>query len=340
MNYKKSVLAMAVAGLAIGSVAHADLKISGQVNQRAIVGGDLKDDISVADNTMTGTRFRLTGDTQTGGITAGFRYEIQLRANNSAAPGSTAEEETSGFKGNFGDNEVRWADTYLKGSFGKVSLGRGEPAASNTADATYGNGNFYSTPNLVWLAYQGAVIDEGLSGIGAKGFDADSGRISRIQYDSPNFSGFSFAASLGNDDNTAFALRYQGKVGPGTLKARYGSVEVDNTSKGRALSSNVDRQAASFLYQFDMGLNIGGSFGTDDVNSDNDYDHFAIGWKKGKLGASVEVLEDDGDDKVTTMGATYKVTKGATVYINRADFDNAGTADDYDGIMVGMHVKF
>jgi hypothetical protein len=346
MKNKKSVFAISTLALALCATAHADLKISGQVNQRAIIGGDLKDDISVADNTMTGTRFRFTGETE-GDLKAGFRYEIQMRQNNSAGGGSTTEGE-GGF-----NVEVRHSEGHIKGGFGKVTLGRGEPAASNTADATYGNGNFYSTPNLVWLAYNGAVTDFNndpgnagnliVGGTGARGFDGDSGRTSRIQYDSPNFNGFSFAYSLSNDSGKELGVRYQGKIGPGSLKARYGM--GDRSEKAFAGTAEVDKTVFSFLYQLDMGLNFGGSMGSDDRagQSGNDYDHFAIGWKKGKIGASYEFLEEDNGDEVTSFGATYTVAKGANIYVNMAQFDNNSQAsgnNSFDGMMLGLHVKF
>ncbi len=333
MKNKISLLTVTVAAMAATSAVQADLKLSGQVNQRAIIAGDVKDDISVADNTMTGTRFRFTGDTQPkNGITAGFRHEVQLSNNRSVASGSSTDAEG----GN--QDEIRWSDVYLKGAFGKLSVGRGEAAGDDTADSTYGNGNFYSTPNLVWLAYNGAAQDVGLGSIESRGFDANNGRKSRIVYSSPSFSGFSFSLSLGNDDNRQVGIRYAGKVGPGSLKARFGA--IDFTKDSVAVASHQDRQVASFLYQFDFGLNLGGSFGSDDLNSDNDYNHFAIGWKKGSWGASFEVLEHDDERKTTTTGVTFTVAKGAAVYLNYADFEQTGGATSFDGAMVGVHVKF
>jgi hypothetical protein len=296
-----------------------DFKISGQVNQAAIIGGDAKgDDISVVDNNMSGSRFRFTASKESEGLTYGFRYELQFQANKSSDAGASGSQGTA--------SEVRWAQAYVSGGFGKIAMGKSEGAASDVADVNFGNGNFYSTPQLIWLAYRGtyrdAIGDES-AGLFVP-FDA-AGRSNNIQYHTPKFGGASFAIGLDNGDQKEFAVRYAGK----SFKARLGVRDTpDNTIT-----------AGSAMYKAG-GLALGVSFGKDDNNSDADYTGLHAAYTMGKLTVGIESAEqNDGPEGVLSFGATYRAAKGFSIYANRADFDlaNGGSAD---GLMVGMHAKF
>lgn len=319
MKMKKLVLSSAaIATMLAATTAQAvDFKISGQINAAAIVGGDVKgDDISVVDNNMSGSRLRIVGTKEFGDLTAGFRYEIQKQDNKSSDAGA------SGSVGN--TQEVRWAQAYIKGAFGKIGIGKSEGAASNVSDANFGNGNFHSTPQLVWLAYRGVyrdTIGDPEAGLFIP-FDA-AGRSNNIQYNSPSFGGFTFAASLSNEDQTEAAVRYAGKVGPGKLKARIGFSDSDT----------VDRTAFSAMYQI-SGFALGFSGGRDGNDSGNDYMGYHLAYRTGKVAFSIEGASDDKDREVTSFGGTYYPTKGLAIYANYSDFDIT------DGAMIGMKIDF
>ena len=318
MKQQKLLLSGSAIAILLAAVpVHAlEYKISGQVNS-AIISGDATDDLTVIDNNMTGSRFRFTGDQEIGnGLSVGLRYEHQLQANRSSDAGASGSAPGS---------EVRWSQVYLKGAFGKLAIGKSEGAASDVADATYGNGNFHSTYNLIFLAYRGAYRDkigDETAGLFVP-FDAAS-RSNSVQYHSPKFGGFTFAAGVGNQNETQIALRYQGKIAGGTLKARVGQRDND-----------ADKwTAGSFLYQTSFGLNFGAGFGTLESNEAKDWNALVLGYKSGKFGASIEVADNDNDEEVTSFGVSYNPAKGSTIYFNRADFDVTS------GVMLGMKVNF
>jgi len=76
---KTKLLIAALAATAVAApAAQAKVKISGQVNQAAILSSDL-DDVTVVDNNTTGSRFRFKAAKKFGGLKAGVRYEIQAQ---------------------------------------------------------------------------------------------------------------------------------------------------------------------------------------------------------------------------------------------------------------------
>ncbi len=326
--YIKRIAIVAVTST-IPMFAHAvDFKISGQTNQ-ALVSGNIAENATVVDNNLSGTRFRFKGSgNATENIEAGFLYEIQMQANQSSSAGASGEVGSD-------TQEVRWAEGFLKGPFGKISLGKGDSAAQGVADATYQNGNIYSSFNLIWLSYRGVYRDK----IGDPNanlfapFDA-GGRTSRLRYDSPDFSGFSFSISADNNagassNPTAVAVRYKGNIPGGVLRARYGQ-------RSDVGATAADFMAGSILYQHDSGFNIGWAMGERDDNANLDWNAVTLGYKLGKWGASFEFAENDNNQEVTSYGVTYNVAKGADVYFNSADFDVANG----EGFLIGVRVKF
>ena len=302
--------------LATAPVQALEVKVSGQINA-AVITGDATEDTTIVDNTMSGSRFRFKGEQDIGGgLKAGIRYELQFQPNNSAASGASGSVQTS---------DIRWSQAYVKGGFGMLAIGKSEGAASDVADATFGNGNFHSTTQLVWLAYRGAYRDK----IGNPDaglfipFDA-AGRSNNIQYHSPKIGGFKLALGLNNGDEKEIALRYQGKIAGGKLKARVGQRDTP-TDKFTA---------GSFLYQTGFGLNFGAGFGTRDSNEALDWTSVALGYKAGKFGASIEKADNDNNEEVTSFGVSYYPAKGMTWYLNHADFDVTS------GTMFGFKVNF
>jgi len=324
MRKQKLLLSASAAAvlLATAPVHALEVKVSGQINA-AVITGDATEDTTIVDNTMSGSRFRFKGEQDIGGgLKAGMRYELQFQPNNSAAAGASGGVQTS---------DIRWSQAYVKGGFGMLAIGKSEGAASDVADATFGNGNFHSTTQLIWLAYRGAYRDkigDETAGLFIP-FDA-AGRSNNIQYHSPKLGGFKLALGLDNGDQKEIAVRYQGKIAGGKLKARVGQRDTPTDKI----------TAGSFLYQTGFGLNFGAGFGTMDSDETRDWTSIAIGYKAGKFGASFETAEDDRDAGSTSFGVSYYPAKGMTWYANHATFDGVGGGEVTSGSMLGFKINF
>ena len=199
MNQKLLVLATSACMLAVSSQASAvDFTFSGQVNSAVVFGGDIKDPTFV-DNNTSGSRLRIKGTQAINDdFKAGFRYEIQAQDNSSS---DLSDQLIS---------EVRYSDVWFSGGFGKIGLGKGDGAANDTFEA-------FSLINFLGGGIS-ELLFRGSTGVGYRTKDAIS-RQNRLRYDSPNFSGVSFAISIDNADTNEFAVRYKNKDLDGTLDA-------------------------------------------------------------------------------------------------------------------------
>lgn len=323
----KILVAALAASFAAAPAAHAKLKISGQVNVAALFGesGDTNPGIdsstTVVDNNTTGSRFRFTGATKFGnGFKAGFRYELQAQFNQSNDGAEITDPSllNSGF-GQAPVREVRYADIYLKGNFGKIAIGRGDGAANNTAESA-GLLNFLGSNESHLL----------FNGVGAAYQDIDGlSRQNRIRYDSPKFNGFRVAYSRDNGDIDEFALRYDGKVAGGKLRFRAGIVDGD--------SAGTDRYDVSAAYKHSSGFGI--SYYEGEIDDVRQSDWLQLSYTYGKVTFSYGTGTDediDGDnsgfeDDLDIWSINYKPTKGVEIYLNYGDWTNADVTADGGG---------
>ena len=262
---KKTLIASAVAALAVAPVANAAVKITGQVHQAVILSSDL-DDIEVVDNNHSGSRFRFVGSKKlSNGLTAGFRYELQAQDNNS----TTREDALI--------SEVRVSDVYVSGSFGKLAIGKGAGAADGTFES-HGILGHYLGQDLTWLAINPTLDNP----IAYRSVDGTS-RENRVRYDSPNFNGFKVALSVDNGGRNEAAIHYNGKVAGGKLRARAGTV------------SEEDVTSYSIAYKTSFGLGLGYSYGERDTDA-FDTEWVNVTYQIGKLTASYGTGEDSNNN--------------------------------------------
>lgn len=305
---KTKLLVAALAATAIAApAAHAKVKVSGQVNQAAILSSDL-DDIEVVDNNNFGSLFRFTGAKKFGDLKAGFRYELQAQDNSS----SGLEDK--------GISEVRVSDVYLAGSFGKIAIGKGSGAADGSFES-FGLLGHYLGGDLARLTVGSALT----SGVDHNTYDGTS-RENRIRYDSPNFSGFKFAISVDNGGKEELAAHYNGKVAGGKLRVRVGNV------------SEEDITSWSVAYQTSFGLGLGYSDSENDSNG-KDGNWATVSYKFGKFVAQYAFGDDSDGDEFSVLGLNYKPTKGVEIYLNRADAENADGTEG-DATYLGSRIKF
>lgn len=310
----KSLIAIAVATIAIAPYAHAEVKISGQVNQAAILDSDL-DDVEVVDNNTSGSRFRFVADKSFNGLKAGLRYELQFQDNSSSGRADSLSDADGG--------EVRISDVWLAGNFGKIAIGKGDGAAEHSFES-YGILGHYLAQDLAWLTVNSALDNpiqfRGLDGVG---------RQNRVRYDSPNFSGFSFAASLDNGDITEISGQYKGKVNGGNLLTRLGITDADEDA--------LSRTTGSIAYKTSFGLGVGYSYGENDADFDTNW--LNLTYQIGKTVLSFGTGDDSNDNEQTVIGVNYKPTTGVEIYLNTVDAENADGTEP-QATYLGSRIKF
>ncbi len=200
----------------VAPAAHAfDFKLSGQVN-RAIIAADngKSSGVGFVDNHSSNTRFGFSGSQDVNpNYSIGFDYVIGLGDNQS----SNYDINHSGSSGVGIQN--RQANVYLKGDFGKFTLGKQDGAANSTSKVDYSG--------LTDLG-GGSVVDDyfgGLSFVNGAGaitsvknvysnFDALS-RVNAIRYDTPNFNGATLSVSYDEGQAIEVAPRYEHKFADG-----------------------------------------------------------------------------------------------------------------------------
>ena len=367
----KILVAALAAGMVAAPSAQAAVEISGQVNVAALFGG-AADDLTVVDNNTTGTRFRFKANTKFGnGFAVGTRFEIQAQfaqsndpdqigengGGSDVNPGSVGELVNPDSLGPNGEvlftsltdnidnggntpvREVRYADVWISGPFGRVGIGRGDGAANGTAEAV-GLLNFLGGNESHLL----------FNGLGADFNDIDGlSRQNRVRYDSPSWDGFRFAISLDNEDEQEVGLFYDKKGSFGKIRVRAGYT----TGEGDASTADF-----SIAYKFPFGLGLNYSTGEADAvsgvtTSENDwflvsYDitkKFLIsaGYGEETERSASTGAQEGGENDLIILSAVWKPVKGAEIYLNYGDWTNnvvINDADDDNTFALGGRFKF
>ena len=339
----KILVAALAAGMVAAPSAQAAVEVSGQVNVAALF-GSAPDDLTVVDNNTTGTRVRFKANKKFGGgfkIGSNFELQAQFNQSNDAGEiggnGANNISEEALTNGPF--REVRIANVWLSGAFGKVGIGRGNGAANGTAEAV-GLLNFLGG-NEAHLLF---------NGVGTDFSDVDgNSRTNRVRYDSPNWSGFRFAVTLNSGDEQELGLFYDKKGSFGKVRVRAGF------TTGEGDESTVDFSVA-WKSSFGLGLNY--STGERDVangitTTENDW--FLASWHFGKhylisIGRGEETerssetgAQEGGENEFTLLSAVWKPVDGAEIYLNYGDWTNnviADENDDSNAFGLGARFKF
>lgn len=266
---KRKALSLAVsAALAAPITAHAvKYKLSGQVNRVIAFQDDgVASDTQFLDNGITGTRWRILGSQDIGnGIKVGFNWEWQASPNPST--GAVIKSGDFGAVRGF-TPDLRKAEVWFTGKWGKVSLGKGDGAGKNIVKidlsgtdnvnwsdrASFGSAIAWRTGGGANVTSDGATQAHGTGGAAGSltfgdTFDVwDSfGRNNRLRYDSPSLGPVTFSASVGQNELWDTALRGRSGLAGGQLSAGlfYGK---NSTSKGRV--------GGGVSYLFSQGTNI------------------------------------------------------------------------------------
>ena len=350
MNKTTNLLLGAVALTVVAGPSYAfDFKVSGQLN-RAVMSVDNGDSSATyfVDNTNSSSRFRFTGGGQVlDGLEAGFNYEMEFESE----PSVSVNETNSG--GNTNRLDERIAEVFLKGGFGKVSLGQGDGAVNGLTHISLSGTGVASL--LAHYSMIGGGIEFQENGVGSgttvrnafSELDFES-RYDRVSYASPNIGSMNLVASAGRKSDMIYEVgvtqsaEYDfGKVaaGVGFSQEKVSGVDDNETLGG----------SASVL--FENGLNAALSYSELSDASDKDSKNIAIqfGYKSGKHATSIDygITEDlhvKGDDgEVVSINYVYKPAPWIELYASGRQFtlDRANT--DYDGVvalLAGSRIKF
>jgi len=317
-----------------------EFSISGQVN-RLIMDVDNGEESGLvhADNSVSGTRWRIEGQGQlNNGMTAGLLYENQLQSNPSDAV-SEASLDSDGAGGDVGDGDhfsLRYATVWLRGDFGKITLGQGSGAADGSAEV--------DQSGTTVIQYVGASTDllgameYGTSGVtvgdARSSFDG-LGRNDNIRYDAA-LGDLSFAGSFGNGDKVEFSVSY----GKDNLQLQVGVWDANDSG------NEASGEAISVSWLGDDGLSLTGAFSGDDSGDDPTNIYFKIGYRSGDsaLGFDWSETRDGpaGDASSYSLAWVLDVMQGIQTYASyRVDeLDDVPGEENISALVGGARIKF
>jgi predicted porin len=321
-----------------------EFTLSGQVN-RLIMNVDNGEESGVvnADNDASGTRVRVKGNGDIGNdLTAGLYYEYQLQSN--ASSKVTADDlDSDGGGGNLGGGDNfsnRNANVWVKGNFGKATLGQGSGAADGSTEADKSGTTViqYASSNADILSSM-EYGDSGVTVGDAKSSFDGLGRNDNIRYDAA-VGDFSLGGSYGNGDKKELAAGY-----------KMDNLEVRIAWWDQASSGDGDKGAAiSASWEADNGINLTGAYSGTDA-SDGEADdptniYVKLGYKTGKSAYGIDWSETQdlaaGDGSSVSVAWVYQAAQGIEVYASYRveSLDDVDGEDDIDALIGGARVKF
>ncbi len=224
--------------------------VSGQVS-RALTFADngTDSDTLFVDNTNSGSRVRIVGKTDFGASSAGVNIETQFEDNLSYATDIDDKDNNNVFTS-------RKRELWIKGGWGKVTLGKGDGAANNTSEVDNSG---------TWIANNvGDFLHSGLSFADNTGkkivklansmtnFDGFS-RNNRLRYDTPKIGPVSLAVSQ-TQRGSELGLFYNQPLGVGSkLSGALGYVKESD--------SDLKQLGLSISYLMANGLSVTGHYG-------------------------------------------------------------------------------
>lgn len=269
-------------------------------------------DIGTADTSES--RFRIVASTDANDLTYGLKMEFGL--------GQPARANALNKRVN---------EAYVKGDFGKVSLGQGSESGDGAVENDF-SGTYVLTGDMGSWKLGGNYAFETI----------DPSRTERVRYDSPKLGDIAtFAVDYQDDDDVTGAVRLGSSAGDLDWKATlyFESRDVDD-------SDEVGGSVAVKFNVFTAALQYATRDETADAASDDlDYLGVILGYRAGPHSVAVDYQtnEDDNDTVDTEMyGVTYvhRPTKGVELYAGYRTVDNKIVDVDDDGFLVGSRIKF
>jgi len=338
------------------------LTVSGQVNRELLFWDNgVDDDVYIVDSNLSSTRLRFSGSARiNSSLEAGFKIEFDPEIDT-----SDEVDETTGTSAL--NIDMRIHDVWLKGTVGKLSLGKGDTASNGASEVDISGSGIvgYSSgfpDHMTSFTFQGGggpTVGDAFSN-----FDGLS-RRSRLRYDTPTFAGFTVSTSWGQtarqgDDFWDVALRYAGEFG-GIRVAAAVAVTRDEDSTGAADDETEGVNGSISVMHVPTGLNVTFAAGNRDFAStteDGDFHYVKVGIKQkwfavGATAISVDYYHGDdintafvGNDDSEFWGVQFVQNIDAAameIYAGyyHAEYDETGsTFEDMDMFAIGSRIKF
>uniref|UniRef100_UPI004057AFF5 porin n=1 Tax=Candidatus Electronema sp. TaxID=2698783 RepID=UPI004057AFF5 len=240
MMKKKGTMAVAAAGLLLAAAGAQALELKtgsdkvattlyGQISRAVMYGDDgYQDKFFHVDNDNSSTRVGLKGEiAATENLTVGSVFEVEWQDN----PSNKVSMQEESIPGEFG---ARHFDIWFKTQLGKLHVGRGDMASTDSSEVDISGTKIASKADLAvgtgFLFYNAAASDYSDVVVG-KVFDAFDGvpRLNRVRYETPSFGGFSLIGAAGEGDTSDMTLAYSGEISETKVK---GALSYGNPGKG------------------------------------------------------------------------------------------------------------
>ena len=256
--------------------------ISGYITKQVMAWDDgVESNVYVSDIGPTqASNLRISGNAKiSADWSAGFLVRLQDLNNNPMGLNQFNDNANLGLN-------TQMSFWYLQSkTFGKVSVGKNALASKSAAMftdlsgtqliANYvlfdGNG-FFLRQDETLLKLRWGDFAYCYSQQRPWGGDCDGSVMEGVRYDTPNFGGFSFAASYGKDDDVEAAARYQGDVGGFKLALGVGySSNTDQRIQPPPISFQKHSeyfQAGGYAQHLATGLFLHAAYGSEDNNDE------------------------------------------------------------------------
>lgn len=334
----KSLIAAAALTLPL-TVSAVDVSLSGQVN-RIIMNIDNGEESGLvhADNSNSGTRWRFTGEGELNdGTIAGLLYETQLQSNPSSGI-EASSLDSDGINGNVGGGDLfstRFATVWLKGLFGKVTMGQGSGAADGSAEVDNSGTNVvqYSGSSNDLLG----SMEFGDSGVTVgdvrSNFDG-LGRSDNLRYDAA-VGDLTLAASIGNGDKVEGSVIYAIEQ----FKIMFGLWDEQDSGNG------VSGSALSASWTGASGFNVSAALGGNDSDGDPSNTYLKVGYRHANHAFALDWSETTdlgpGDADSYSIAWVGSMMQGVELYASyRVESLDVSGADDIEALSGGARIKF
>ena len=274
--------------------------------------------------------------------------EVDLMGNDNIAPEDLRERHLS---------------IFARGTWGKLSIGRGDGAAngnlqrdlSGTALISFtdperigGSISFFDSAANTAVAIADTIRDQDFEH-----------RYTRFRYDAPKFGSLATSLSIGNKsgDNNVYELGIrigsQYEIGKMEAAAGYSLEDSDDGSSFGALTGDNITTGGSFSFLANSGVNLTLAYSveTDEnpANPDSTFGMAKVGYKRGKHAFSVSYMQsndrDQLDDESSAFAVGYVLKQSESVDIYAGykvhSLDRVGAQFDDVGVaMIGVRFKF
>lgn len=330
----------------------ADVTLYAQANLGLLFADDGTDGLAtLVDNDAGASRFGVLANVD---LTPAFRVgahaefelqynpsnEVDLMGNDHIVPESSRERHLS---------------IFARGTWGKVSIGRGDGASngnlqrdlSGTALISFadperigGSIGFQDTGNANTLAIAESIRDQDFEH-----------RYTRLRYDAPKFGSLATSVSYGrkggnNVYEVGVRIGSQYEIGKMQAAAGYSLEDQDDGSVVGSTEGNNITTGGSFSFLANSGVNLTLAYSIetdqDPANPDSKYGMAKLGYIRGKHAVSVSYMQNndraqlDDESSVVTLGYVHTFSEKLDLYAGYKVHSLKRSGADFDDVGVGL----